>query len=149
MKKCVAMLLALTLCGGAGLAQQPNIVKNDFQIDAGDSGIKIFMRERMAQGNTRFANDNVILFLHGATGPSTCDFDLSYKDYSWADALVKQGYIVYMGDYRNYGYSTREAAMDEPAAKNPPLSRSYLVLRDIEAMIEHIKRTHGVKKVTL
>jgi alpha-beta hydrolase superfamily lysophospholipase len=99
------------------------------------AGIKIFIREKMAQGNTRFANDNVVLFLHGATGPSTCDFDLQYKDYSWADWLVRRGYVVYMGDYRNYGGSTREPAMDEPASKNQPVTRSYLALRDVAAMV--------------
>ena len=119
------------------------------QIDGLDPGIKIFVREKMAQGNTRFANDNVVLFLQGATGPSTCDFDLQYKDYSWADWLVNRGYVVYMGDYRNYGGSTREAAMDEPANKNQPVTRSYLALRDIEAMVNHIKRTRNVQKVTL
>jgi pimeloyl-ACP methyl ester carboxylesterase len=149
MKKWMMTLLALLFCGGAALAQQPTIVKNDFQIDALDPGIKIFMREKMAQGNTRFANDNIVLFLHGATGPSTCDFDLDYKDYSWADWLVKRGYVVYMGDYRDYGGSTREKAMDEPANKNMPVTRSYLALRDIEAMVDYIKRTRNVQKVTL
>ena len=147
-KSSIALLVALT-CSGPAFAQQAAVVKNDMQIDGLDPGIKIFVREKMAQGNTRFANDNVVLFLHGATGPSTCDFDLQYKDYSWADWLVNRGYVVYMGDYRNYGGSTREAAMDEPANKNQPVTRSYLALRDIEAMVNHIKRTRNVQKVTL
>ena len=126
MKKTLIALLALIVCGGAAVAQQITVVQNDFQIDALDPGIKIFMREKMAQGNTRFANDNIVLFLHGATGPSTCDFDLQYKDYSWADWLVKRGYVVYMGDYRNYGGSTREPGMNEPANKNLPMTRSRL-----------------------
>jgi pimeloyl-ACP methyl ester carboxylesterase len=130
-------------------AQDVKIVKADTQIDALDPGIKLFMREKMTEGNTRFTNDNVVLFLHGATAPSTCDFDLGYKDYSWADWMVKRGYVVWMGDYRNYGYSTREKAMDEPAAGNQPVTRSYLALRDIVAMVNHIKRTRGVQKVTL
>jgi pimeloyl-ACP methyl ester carboxylesterase len=125
------------------------IIKSDAQIDALDPGIKLFVREKMAEGNTRFTDENVVLFLHGATAPSTCDFDLSYKDYSWADWMAKRGYVVYMGDYRNYGYSSRETAMDERAAKNQPLTRSYLALRDIEAMISYIKARRGVKKVTL
>jgi pimeloyl-ACP methyl ester carboxylesterase len=125
------------------------IVKADTQIDARDPGIKLFLREKMAQGNTRFTDDNVVLFLHGATAPSTCDFDLSYKDYSWADWMARRGYVVYMGDYRNYGYSTREKAMDEPAAAHQPVTRSYLALRDVEAMVDHIRRTRGVRKVTL
>ncbi len=146
-----APALALMLVSGSAPApaQESKIAKTDTQIDAYDPGIKLFLRRKMAEGNTRFSDENVVLFLHGATGPSTCDFDLSYKDYSWADLMVKRGYVVYMGDYRNYGFSTREPGMDEPAAKNPPLSRSYLALRDIEAMIDHIKRTHNISKVTL
>jgi pimeloyl-ACP methyl ester carboxylesterase len=134
---------------GGARAQDVRIVKADTQIDALDPGIKLFVREKMAEGNTRFTDDNVVLFLHGATAPSTCDFDLSYQDYSWADWMVKRGYVVYMGDYRNYGFSTREKAMDEPPAKNQPVTRSYLALRDIEAMVNHIKATRGVKKVAL
>src|ERR1019366_3020192 len=84
-------------------AQDVKVAKTDMQIDALDAGIKLFVREKMAEGNTKFTDDNVVLFLHGATSPSTCDFDLGYKDYSWADWLVKKGYVVYMGDYRKYG----------------------------------------------
>src|SRR5215813_6684554 len=140
--------LAFAVCMGSAQAQT-RVTKTDMQIDGLDPGIKIFLREKMPQGNTRFTNDNVVLFLHGATSPSACDFDLQYKDYSWADWLVTRGYVVYMGDYRNYGGSTREKAMDEPAAKNQPVTRSYLALRDIEAMVNHIKRTRNVEKVTL
>src|SRR5262249_4230980 len=143
-------VLALFLATiGAIQAQDAKIAKTDVQIDALDLGIKLFVREKMAEGNTRFGDDNIVLFLHGATAPSTCDFDLPYKDYSWADWMVKYGYVVYMGDYRNYGYSTREAAMDEPPAKNQPVTRSYLALRDIEAMVNHVKAKRGVKKITL
>jgi pimeloyl-ACP methyl ester carboxylesterase len=134
---------------GLTYAQEAKVVKSDTQIDALDLGIKLFVREKMPEGNTRFTDDNIVLFLHGATSPSTCDFDLSYKDYSWADWLVKRGYVVFMGDYRNYGQSSREKAMDEPAAKNQPVTRSYLALRDIEAMVNHIKATRHVQKVTL
>src|SRR6476620_7546637 len=114
----------------ASLAQAKTIKQDEF-IDPIDPGIKLFVRSKMSDGQTRFTDDNVVVFVHGATYPSTPDFDLSYKDYSWADWMVDQGYVVYMFDKRNYGFSTREKAMDEPAAGNKPLSRSYLVLRDI------------------
>jgi alpha-beta hydrolase superfamily lysophospholipase len=125
------------------------IIKTDVQIDALDPGIKLFVREKMAEGTTRFTDDNIVLFLHGATAPSTCDFDLSFKDYSWSDWMVKRGYVVFMGDYRNYGYSSRGKAMDEPPAKNQPATRSYLAVRDIQAMVNHIRAKRGVRKVTL
>ena len=142
----LAIVLALA---GTSAAQNAKIVKTDTTIDGLDPGIKIFVREKMQEGNTRFADDNIVLFLHGATSPASCDFDLQYKDYSWADRLVKAGYVVFMGDYRNYGGSTREPAMSAPAAQNQPLTRSYLALRDVEAMVNYIKAKHGVKKVTL
>lgn len=112
-----AILVACSSVATTADAQQAKIAKADTQIDALDPDIKLFLREKMAEGNATFTDDNVILFLHGATSPSICDFDLSYQDYSWADWLVNQGYVVYMGDYRNYGGSTREAAMDDPPAK--------------------------------
>ena len=80
------------------LAQDVTIAQRDYQIDAVDPGIKLFVREKMAQSNARFTNDNVVLFLHGATFPSTPDFDLRYQDYSWADRLVRDGFVVYMVD---------------------------------------------------
>ncbi|MEI9986253.1 MAG: alpha/beta fold hydrolase [Aliidongia sp.] len=140
---------ALSVLAGSADAQDIKIDKTDRQIDGRDPGVKLFLREKMAAGNSKFTDDNIVLFLHGATSPSACDFDLGYKDYSWADWLVKQGYVVYMGDYRNYGGSSREAAMDAPAAQHEPLTRSYLALRDVEAMVDAIKAEHHVGKVTL
>ena len=105
-------------------AEAGQLVKTDSQLDALDPGIKLFVREKKLEG-TRATEDNTVLFIHGATFPSTPDFDLQYKDYSWADRLAAQGWVVYLFDKRNYGFSSREKALDEPAAANKPLSRSY------------------------
>src|ERR671924_598067 len=130
--------LVLVLAAASAVSAAPRILKQDYQIDSVDPGIKLFVREKMAEGAA--ANeDNVVLFVHGATFPSTPDFDLQFKDYSWADWMVNHGYVVYMFDKRNYGFSTREKAMDEPPTANKPLSRSYLVIRDLAAVIDHIR----------
>jgi pimeloyl-ACP methyl ester carboxylesterase len=143
-------LLILMLSAPCAQAQtQATIVAQDYHIDAVDPGIKLFVRQKMAQGNTRFTEDNIVLFIHGATFPSTPDFDLKYKDYSWADWMVQRGYVVYMFDKRNYGFSSREKPMDEPAASNKPVSRSYLVIRDIAAVVDHIRAKHKVSRVSL
>src|SRR5947208_17038576 len=113
----LVLALAFAVRGGA---QQAKIVKQDYHIDGVDPGVRLFVRQKMAAGNTRFTDDNIVLFIHGATAPSTCDFDLGFKDYSWADWMVDKGYVVYMFDKRNYGFSSREKAMDEPAAGNKP-----------------------------
>ena len=141
----------LLSCCAIGLAQAAHVktVTNDYHIDAVDPGIRLFVRQKMAEGNTRFTNDNIVIFIHGATFPSTPDFDLGYKDYSWADWMIERGYVVYLFDKRNYGHSTREKAMDEPAAGNKPVSRSYLVIRDIGAVVDHIRARHKVQKVSL
>lgn len=128
---------------------QVTIVTQDYHVDAVDPGIKLFVRQKMAQGNTRFTDANIVLFIHGATFPSTPDFDLQYKDYSWADWMVQRGYVVYMFDKRNYGFSSREKAMDEPAANNKPVSRSYLAIRDIGAVVDHLRAKHKVGRVSL
>jgi pimeloyl-ACP methyl ester carboxylesterase len=136
------------LCAVLLAAPDVKIVKNDYSIDAVDPGIKLFVREKRAEG-VKGSDDNVVLFIHGATFPSTPDFDLQYKDYSWADWMVRRGYVVYMFDKRNYGFSTREKAMDEPAAANRPVSRSFLVIRDIGAVVDHIRSKERVQRVTL
>jgi pimeloyl-ACP methyl ester carboxylesterase len=139
--------LAVSLSGAAWPAVK--IIGQDYKIDSTDPAIKLFVRSKMAEGNKTFTNDNVILFVHGATFPSTPDFDLRFKDYSWADWMVQHGYVVYMFDKRNYGFSTRENAMDMAATANRPLSRSYLAIRDIGAVVDHIRAKHKVQKVTL
>src|SRR5918911_4561858 len=89
-------------------AQGGRVASQDYQIDGRDPGIKLFVRAKLPEGKKVLTADDVVLFVHGATFPSTPDFDLQYKDYSWADRLASQGYVVYMFDKRNYGFSTRE-----------------------------------------
>lgn len=144
-------LLVFLLATVPALAAQEGIkiVSQDYHIDAVDPGIKLFIRMKMVDGNKSFNNENIVLFVHGATYPSTPDFDLQYRDYSWADWMVRHGYVVYMFDIRNYGFSTREKAMNQPPAENRPLSRSYLAIRDIGAVVDHIREKHRVDKVTM
>src|SRR5215213_11530428 len=88
-----ALVCGLLVMAGATVpqAQERQITKQDYQIDAVDPGIKLFVRMKAPESNPQATNDNVVLFVHGATFPSTPDFDLPYKDYSWADRLVRQG----------------------------------------------------------
>ena len=75
----VALLLAIPFAS----AQSPaKYVTNDYHIDSADPGVKLFVRQKTAKGDVRATDDNIVLFIHGATFPSTPDFDLQYKDYS-------------------------------------------------------------------
>src|SRR3954466_4485325 len=144
---------AMLLPGAVGLlafsSVQAKPVKQDYQIEGADPGVRLFVRQKMEEGNSRFTDDNIVLFIHGATAPWVGDFALAFKDYSWADWMISQGYVPYLFDKRNYGYSSREKAMDEPAASNKPVSRSYQVIRDIGSVVAHIPQKHKVAKVTL
>ena len=76
-------LWVIPLADLSGLSAQDKIkiISQDCQIDAVDPGIKLFVRMKMAEGDTTFNNQNIVLFIHGATYPSTPDFDLQYEDY--------------------------------------------------------------------
>ncbi len=146
-----ALLLVLILAWSSDVLAQGadvKIVKQDVTIDGGDPGVKLFVRSKMAAGAKPTAS-NVVLFVHGATFPSTPDFDLGFQDYSWADWMVRHGWVVFMFDIRNYGFSSREPAMDQPANAHRPMSRSFLVMRDIQAVLDHIRAKHKVDRVSL
>jgi len=63
--------------------------------------------------------------------------------------MVRHGWVVFMFDVRNYGGSSREPAMSQPALANRPLSRSYLAVRDIASVLDYIRAKHGVDRVSL
>jgi len=144
------MLVAVSLLVPAlsTRAADVRIVQQDATIDGADPGVKLFVRSKMA-AEAKATPDNVVLFVHGATYPSTPDFDLQFQDYSWADWMVRHGWVVFMFDVRNYGGSSREPAMSQPASANRPLSRSYLAVRDIGSVLDYIRAKHGVDRVSL
>ena len=147
---CMRLVVAVSLFLGVSWANaaEVRIVQQDVTIDGADSGVKLFVRSKMAAG-AKPTNDNVVLFIHGATFPSTPDFDLQFQDYSWADWMVRHGWVVFMFDVRNYGGSSHEAAMSQPAVASRPLSRAYLAVRDIGSVLDHIRAKSAVDRVSL
>ena len=64
-----------------------------------------------------------------------------------ASAPVKQDYTI---DAVDPGIKLFvRSKMDEPAANNKPLTRSFLAIRDIGAVVDHIRKKHNVNRVTL
>jgi len=142
---CAVILLGLAL---SAQAADVRILQEDATIDGADPGVKVFVRSKMAAGATPTA-DNVVLFIHGSTTPSTPVFDLQFQDYSWADWMVRHGWVVFLVDVRNYGRSSREPAMSLPPSANRPLSRSFLAVRDIGSALAYIRSKHQVSRVSL
>jgi len=91
--------------------------------------------------------NNVVLFVHGATLPSETTFDLELDGLSWMDYLAKHGYDTYLVDIRGYGKSSRPEIMDDPAEFNPPIVRTDTAVRDFGKAVDFILKHRRITKL--
>lgn len=146
MRSQVARLVLLcSVLFGVSSAGAQNVERHDSFVQS-EPGIKIFVREVRAQETTP---DPPVLLIHGARVPGIASFDLPVPGGSLAADLAKAGYTVYIMDARGYGHSTRPPEMSQPPSAHPSLVRSNLVVRDIDAAVEFIRRRVHVTRVSL
>ncbi|MEV6247211.1 alpha/beta fold hydrolase [Streptomyces sp. NPDC051742] len=81
-----------------------------------DVPVELFVRERRDTSLT--GPRKPVLMLHGRSVPVLAGFDLRHESYSWAEALAKAGYDVFMMDLQGSGLSPRPK-MDDPCNVNP------------------------------
>lgn len=83
------------------------------------------------------ADENrVVLFIHGGTTPVAAGYDLEFEDdYSWMEALAREGFDVWAMDQTGYGGSARPF-MDDPCNADPELQASLLVGNVLDAVCE-------------
>ena len=74
----------------------------------------------------------VVLFVHGATGPGVPDFDLEYKDYNWMATMAHAGFDTYAIDLTGYGSSPRPG-MDDPCNASAKQQQEILMNRPLKA----------------
>ena len=84
-------------------------------VPSGDVGIDLYVRNKYQQGAKAFANEKILLYVHGSTYPAETAFDLQLNGMSWMDYIASHGYDVYLVDLRGYGKSTRPPEMSQPA----------------------------------
>jgi pimeloyl-ACP methyl ester carboxylesterase len=84
--------------------------------------------------------------MHGASYPGTA-FDLPVGGMSWMDYMAARGFDVYALDLPGYGRSTRPAAMDAPADRNPPLMGTPEAVRALGAVVDHVLDRRGADKL--
>ncbi|MDB5809230.1 MAG: Alpha/beta hydrolase [Betaproteobacteria bacterium] len=129
--------------------------------------VGIHVRQKVARANQKSAR--IVLFVHGATVPGVPDFDLDYKDYNWMAYLARAGFNTYAMDNTGYGGSPKPR-MDDPCNVDPkqqdiitprPLqaackanyARQLNTIRDdwqeIDAVVDYLRRTHGVKRIDI
>ncbi|MDX1982713.1 MAG: alpha/beta fold hydrolase [Bryobacteraceae bacterium] len=128
---------------------------------------QIYVREVVQAGTAlRAGAREVILFVHGAGTPAEVAFDVPYRDYSWMAFLARAGYDVFAMDMTGYGRSTRPDPMNDPcnlskeqreqlgAASCPDPADGELTTlesdwRDIEGVVEYLRKLRAVSKVNL
>lgn len=114
-----------------------------------EPGIDIYVRNKHVKGQTAFTGDKTLIYVHGATYPAETAFDLSLDGLSWMEFIASHGYDVYLLDVRGYGQSTRPPQMDSPANAHPPFATTQDAVRDVEAVVEFVRKRRGVDKVNL
>src|SRR6201989_3459346 len=113
------------------LAQTPKIVMEEMMVPSGDPGIEIYVRNKRPADMVSFRPERTLLYVHGATYPSSTAFDLQLDGMSWMDYIAARGYDVYLLDLRGYGKSTRPKEMSDDPKSNPPLVRNETALQDL------------------
>ena len=111
------------------------------------SSVELFVRHQAPakqQGPSK-----AVLFVHGASYPSTTFATPVAGGPSWMARMAQRGYHAYAMDMRGYGRSSRPPAMGAPAADNPPFARAEDAVGDIDDVIEFIRRDAKVDTVDL
>ncbi len=124
MNKIIVFLLAVC-SAGACFAQSSPVKQRDFYV-AGDSNIRLFVREIKPEFTKQL--NKPILLLHGARVPSVASFDLQVAGGSLAADLALQGYLVYLMDARGYGKSTRP-----PDNKKIAVCRNDQIIKEVRS----------------
>jgi hypothetical protein len=92
-----SMLLAAiaAMVATATFAQTPKIVMEEMMVPSGDPGIEIYVRNKRPADLSVFRPERTLLYVHGATYPSSTAFDLQLDGMSWMDYFAARGYDVY------------------------------------------------------
>jgi pimeloyl-ACP methyl ester carboxylesterase len=148
-RRVVCYLLASLLAQGVAPARAGTVSTEDFMVPSQDAGIQLHARNLHDTARREFHDRDLVLFVHGATFPSTVAFDFDMPGGSWMRQLAEQGFDVYALDIRGYGGSTRPRALDEPPEANAPFARTADAARDIAAATDYILRRRGAKSLSL
>ena len=135
-------------CASTSGSSSTQITMEEFRVPS-DAGIEVYVRNKRPAGMTQFSPARTVLYVHGATYPSETAFDLKLDGLSWMDYIAQQGYDVYLLDVRGYGQSTRPPQMDKPAGESAPFAGTEEAMRDVDAVVEFIKKRRSIDKVNL
>ena len=76
-----------------------------------------------------------VLYVHGATFPSSVSVAHRFDGYSWRDALNAAGFDVWGLDFQGFGHSDRYPEMNEPADAHAPLCDAKDLVRRLKCAV--------------
>ena len=133
----------------ASTKQELNIIQEEMMVPAPDEGIELYIRNKRLSEMSSFEPARTVLFVHGATYPSSTTFDLQLDGLSWMDYIASRGYDVYALDLRGYGKSTRPKEMADDPAQNGPIVRGETAVKDIAAVVDYILKRCNIARLNL
>ena len=149
MKYLTLIAVAMIATINAASAQAPKLVTEEMMVPSSDAGIEIYVRNKRPANMTTFRPDRTVLYVHGATYPSSTAFDLPLGGMSWMDYIAQRGYDVYLLDLRGYGKSTRPKEMSEDPKAHPALVKGDTAVKDIGSVVEFILKRRNIARLNL
>jgi pimeloyl-ACP methyl ester carboxylesterase len=126
-----------------------DISVEEMMVPTASAGIELYMRNKRPAAPKAYYPDRTVLFVHGATYPSSAAFDLALDGWSWMDYIAAHGYDVYLLDLRGYGRSTRPKEMVDDPYGNPPIVTGETAIEDISVAVDFIRERRNVSKTAL
>lgn len=84
-----------------------------------------------------------VLYVHGATFPSSLSVGYRFGGKSWADDLQAGGFDVWGFDFVGFGGSSRPRQMAALAAGVAPLGRAPEAAVQVSAVVDHIRKARA------
>ena len=131
----------------AAAQQRPPVVTEEASVPSGEPGIDIYVRNKHPAAMAQPAPERTLLFVHGATYPASTAFDLMLDGTSFMQDLAEHGFDVWLMDLPGYGRSTRPAAMEQPAAENPPIETTADAVRHYGAVADYVLKRRGLSRL--
>ncbi|GGB20939.1 alpha/beta hydrolase [Puia dinghuensis] len=90
-----------------------------------------------------------VLFIHGASFPSSLAFGFRMSGYSWMDELSANGIESFALDFLGYGNSDRYPEMYNSSPAGSPAGRAMDAYKDIDSAVNVVIGKTGFKKIDL
>ena len=109
------------------------ILCTDHHIASGRAGLSVLLRNKRIS-----EHGQPVLFIHGATYPSTVTFDYAIDGQSWMDNMARAGFDAWCIDLLGYGGSDRPTEMSQAAADNGAIVATAEAVADVKRAIDFI-----------